>query len=348
MVRGMTWSKAISLLAGLFQFTLATHAASYASSAHIAFAIDPTVFNDVSTNTLPTTSVCLGPCSGAVGALGSGCAATTNGLHARASAHTEPRPINQLQEHVYANALAYAYDTLRARGLNEFSLADFLSKLNSALIRVRVHGTLSASGTGASARMFTQARVIDATQPPQPPGSVSQEAAGEPGISRTNPVDGTFFLEPPAVSFARALLSDFGLDLELSLSVSVSIPNDADGETRDALADFQNSMEVVSINFYDASGTFLPGLTITGDSGISYPVNAIAGLPRPNLSARLMGTDTVVISWPSWFSGLILQESSGLGTSWKKVSGRPLTVENENQMEITLSSGSRFYRLSSQ
>ena len=70
--------------------------------------------------------------------------------------------------------------------------------------------------------------------------------------------------------------------------------------------------------------------------------------PTPVLSIKNSG-NAAIVSWPSNFTGFILQQSSDLtATNWVDVTNSVNVVENENQVIISTVIGNNFYRLRSQ
>ena len=78
-------------------------------------------------------------------------------------------------------------------------------------------------------------------------------------------------------------------------------------------------------------------------------LSATAGtVPPPPVTIRiaLTSSNTVLVAWPAPSTGLALRENPALGTApWLDVTNVPVVVGNENQVIISPSNGSRFYRL---
>jgi hypothetical protein len=66
----------------------------------------------------------------------------------------------------------------------------------------------------------------------------------------------------------------------------------------------------------------------------------------PQLSLQLTATNTVLLSWPSWAAGFVLEENSDLTTTnWVAVAEPVNRVNSQNQVVAPLSAGQEFYRL---
>jgi len=68
----------------------------------------------------------------------------------------------------------------------------------------------------------------------------------------------------------------------------------------------------------------------------------------PRLSAQLTHTNTLLLSWPSAWTGFTLQQNSALGTSnWLNVGNPVKTLNAENQVLVTPAGLKNAYRLNS-
>lgn len=71
--------------------------------------------------------------------------------------------------------------------------------------------------------------------------------------------------------------------------------------------------------------------------------------PQPTLEFALTATNTVLLSWPSAYTGYVLQQNYALGTTnWMDVAVTPADDSTNKSVVINLSLGSSFYRLRSQ
>jgi uncharacterized repeat protein (TIGR03803 family) len=70
-------------------------------------------------------------------------------------------------------------------------------------------------------------------------------------------------------------------------------------------------------------------------------------VPQPTLSIALSATG-VVLSWPSWASDLLLQQTSDLATAnWTAVTNSPTVTNLQNQVFLApVPAANTFYRLS--
>ncbi len=109
---------------------------------------------------------------------------------------------------------------------------------------------------------------------------------------------------------------------------------------------------------FPLTGTFggLPEGTVTNVNGVSLAISYVGGSGHdvvltqvsglPALTVKLTATNTVLISWPSPFTGFVLQQNTGLGTTnWVT----PSETVNDNGTNrfiiVNPPSGNRFYRL---
>ncbi len=66
----------------------------------------------------------------------------------------------------------------------------------------------------------------------------------------------------------------------------------------------------------------------------------------PPLTISLTATNTVLISWPSPYSGFALQQNSNLNTTnWVTLTNTPIAVGSQYQVTIPPPTGNQFYRL---
>jgi len=66
----------------------------------------------------------------------------------------------------------------------------------------------------------------------------------------------------------------------------------------------------------------------------------------PRLTISLTATNTVLISWPSPYSGFALQQNSNLSTTnWVTLTNTPITIGSQNQVTMPPPTGNQFYRL---
>jgi hypothetical protein len=68
--------------------------------------------------------------------------------------------------------------------------------------------------------------------------------------------------------------------------------------------------------------------------------------PGPNLSIRVAGSESVLVTWPSPSTGFVLQQSAALGaTNWANVTNLVQVANGTNQVIISPATGDGFYRL---
>jgi uncharacterized repeat protein (TIGR03803 family) len=96
-------------------------------------------------------------------------------------------------------------------------------------------------------------------------------------------------------------------------------------------------MQATDGNFYGT--TFIGGAN--GDGTVFR-----LSVPEPTLSIELSGSH-VVLSWPSWASDLLLQQTTNLASgNWTAVTNTPVVTNLQNQVTLAPpSSGNTFYRL---
>jgi hypothetical protein len=99
-----------------------------------------------------------------------------------------------------------------------------------------------------------------------------------------------------------------------------------------------------TIGQHDAGGPLTGGnYSLTGGFWAIYAIQT-PGAPR--LRVYLTTTNTVVVAWPAPSTGFHLLQNSDAGTSnWSGVTYPVSVVNGENQVNISLPSGNRFYRL---
>jgi len=101
----------------------------------------------------------------------------------------------------------------------------------------------------------------------------------------------------------------------------------------------QGLTNLPSLNWY-AVGSDPDGSKLVMTGGSSQP--------SPVLSIKYSG-EMATVSWPSNFTGFILQQSGDLtATNWVDVTNAVNVVGNENQVTISPVAGNNFFRLKSQ
>ena len=68
--------------------------------------------------------------------------------------------------------------------------------------------------------------------------------------------------------------------------------------------------------------------------------------PSPTLQVRAVGGNGLLLVWPAWSQGFILEENPSLAASvWTSVSVSQTFVDNEVHVLVPTPTGTRFYRL---
>ncbi|MEX2307871.1 MAG: PEP-CTERM sorting domain-containing protein [Pirellulales bacterium] len=170
-------------------------------------------------------------------------------------------------------------------------------------IRIQLDGQLSvehdnAPSSGGSANVIAYARVSH----PNSPTDYDEYRRELLGVSDTGHVDNELRLtlrnqsdtsEIPLLS--RFFRSDEGVELELGLYVRAQV-----GGTGYSRAGYQNTMHIASFDFIDEHGNFIPGITVTDDLGVRYPVNGIL-VPEPStLLLVILLAVIAVLGSPFW------------------------------------------------
>jgi hypothetical protein len=90
------------------------------------------------------------------------------------------------------------------------------------------------------------------------------------------------------------------------------------------------------------------GMTLTGSA--AGQIVAYGTVPEPpTLRIAAVGSQTLVIAWPTNATGFVLQENPVQGsTNWVTLTNSPEVVGSEKQVTLPASAGGAFYRLRSQ
>ena len=85
-------------------------------------------------------------------------------------------------------------------------------------------------------------------------------------------------------------------------------------------------------------------VSVSGAVCFDTVVNIVATPAAPSLHLGLNSADTIALTWPIPPVPCVLQESSDL-TDWTVVTNQPAAIGQENQVVLTRTTGSKFYRL---
>ncbi len=85
----------------------------------------------------------------------------------------------------------------------------------------------------------------------------------------------------------------------------------------------------------------------TGGSDANQAVSNFQFTPLPALNVQASSPNTLLISWPASIGGYVLQSNTDLSASggWQPVNAPINQVDGQNQVSITTSTGTAFYRL---
>jgi len=99
------------------------------------------------------------------------------------------------------------------------------------------------------------------------------------------------------------------------------------------------SGSVITLNW--AGGSLTNGVTVQAVFDLNAP-------PLPLLSIQLTSSRAVVISWPAPSDGFVLQQNASLDpASWMTVTNATTVANGQNQVIVSSTVGTQFYRLKS-
>jgi hypothetical protein len=103
------------------------------------------------------------------------------------------------------------------------------------------------------------------------------------------------------------------------------------------------------LNIVGVLGTNTAYVGLTGaDGGISSTqiISNFHFASLTPLSTQITETNTVILTWPNSAAGLVLQQTSALGSTWTTTTDCTVMDSNgNNQVIVTLQADASFYRL---
>ena len=94
-----------------------------------------------------------------------------------------------------------------------------------------------------------------------------------------------------------------------------------------------------------------PGWTYDANSGVlrvrhdsATQIQVVYAPPLPRLSARCEGAN-LLLSWPTNFTGFLLEYLTTPGTNWLTLTGAPAVVNDQFTITNAISASGEFYRL---